>query len=210
MAQFLYSSCLFCLQQKPETLFQHRSYSSSQMHLSLYLEAVAQTCSAKKVFLEISQNSQENTCASLYFNKVAGLTLSKQRLWQYFPVTFAKFLRTLFLTEHLRWLLLYKIIKASINTILVTLWLILKICLSAEINFWKTPLRITFKNLRSFQDKYLWRSSILVKALSLRFAVILLTILKLMVLRKFIIILSALTGNFSGDYILINFLFSLL
>ena len=27
----------------------------------LHLEAVAQTCSAKKVFLEISQYSQENT-----------------------------------------------------------------------------------------------------------------------------------------------------
>ena len=27
----------------------------------------------KKVFLEISQNSQENTCASLFFHKVAGL-----------------------------------------------------------------------------------------------------------------------------------------
>ena len=26
-------------------------------------EAVAQMCSVKKVFLEISQNSQENTCA---------------------------------------------------------------------------------------------------------------------------------------------------
>ena len=26
-------------------------------------EAVAQRCSVKKVFLEISQNSQENTCA---------------------------------------------------------------------------------------------------------------------------------------------------
>ena len=41
----------------------------------LYLEAVAQACSVKKVFLEISENSLENTCASLYFNKVAGLTL---------------------------------------------------------------------------------------------------------------------------------------
>ena len=28
-----------------------------------YLEAVARRCSIKKVFLEISQNSQENTCA---------------------------------------------------------------------------------------------------------------------------------------------------
>ena len=29
--------------------------------LQLYLEAVAQTCSVKKVFLEISQNAQQNT-----------------------------------------------------------------------------------------------------------------------------------------------------
>ena len=36
-------------------------------------------------------------------------TLSKRRLWhrcRYFPVNFAKFLRTPFFTEHLRWLLL--------------------------------------------------------------------------------------------------------
>ena len=31
------------------------------------LEAVDQRCSVKKVFLEISQNSQENTC--VFFNK---------------------------------------------------------------------------------------------------------------------------------------------
>ena len=30
-------------------------------------EAVARTCSIKKVFLEISQNSQENTCARVSF-----------------------------------------------------------------------------------------------------------------------------------------------
>ena len=30
-------------------------------------EAVVQRCSVKKVFLEISQNSQENTCARVYF-----------------------------------------------------------------------------------------------------------------------------------------------
>ena len=56
-------------------------------------------------------------------------------------------------------------------SILVALLLILKICLSVEINFWKTPLRITFKNLRSFQGKDVWRSSILAKVLSLRFTV---------------------------------------
>ena len=48
---------------------------------------------------------------SLFFNKVAVLrpaTLFKKRLWHScFPVNFAKFLRTPFLTGHLRWLLLY-------------------------------------------------------------------------------------------------------
>ena len=34
---------------------------------SVVLEAVAQRCSVKKVFLEISQNSQENTCARVSF-----------------------------------------------------------------------------------------------------------------------------------------------
>ena len=32
-----------------------------------YLEVVARRCSLKKVFLEISQNSQENTCARVSF-----------------------------------------------------------------------------------------------------------------------------------------------
>ena len=33
----------------------------------LQLEAVVRRCSVKKVFLEISQNSQENTCARASF-----------------------------------------------------------------------------------------------------------------------------------------------
>ena len=32
-----------------------------------YSEAAVQRCSVKKVSLEISQNSQENTCARVYF-----------------------------------------------------------------------------------------------------------------------------------------------
>ena len=50
-------------------------------------------CSVKKVFSEISQNSQENTCARLFFNKVAGLSLCRRC----FPMNFVKFLRTPFL-----------------------------------------------------------------------------------------------------------------
>ena len=68
--------------------------------LKLFTEAVSQRSSVKKAFLEIRQNSQENTCARV--------SLLKMRLWRRcFPVNFKKFLRTSFLTEHLRWLLLY-------------------------------------------------------------------------------------------------------
>ena len=49
----------------------------------------------KKCFLEISQNSQENTCARVFFYKAADLTpttLLKKRLWhRCSPVNFAKF-----------------------------------------------------------------------------------------------------------------------
>ena len=63
-------------------------------------EAATRGVLYKKVFLEISQNLQENICAIVFFNKVASLrpaTLLKKRLWHmYFPVNFAKFLRTSF------------------------------------------------------------------------------------------------------------------
>ena len=52
----------------------------------------------------------KHLCQSLFFNKVAGLgpaTLLKKRLrYRCFPLNIAKFLKTPFLTKHLRWLLL--------------------------------------------------------------------------------------------------------
>ena len=81
------------------------------------LEAVSRRCSVKKVFLKISQNSQENTCARVSFliklHAIGGVlrrsaTLLKKRLWhRCFPVNFPKFSRTPFFIKHLRWLLLY-------------------------------------------------------------------------------------------------------
>ena len=59
----------------------------------------------KKVFIKISQNSQEtglgkHLCQSLFFNKVAGLRpailLIKRLRHRCFPMKFGKFLRTLF------------------------------------------------------------------------------------------------------------------
>ena len=38
-----------------------------QTRKQIIVKAVAQRCSMKKVFLEISQNSQENTCARVSF-----------------------------------------------------------------------------------------------------------------------------------------------
>ena len=68
-----------------------------------YLEAVIQRCSVKKVLSEISENSQENTCARASFLvklQAWGLrpaTLLKKRLLhRCFPVNFVKFLITPF------------------------------------------------------------------------------------------------------------------
>ena len=50
----------------------------------IFQEAVAQTCSVKKAFLEISQNSQENTCAKASFLmklQAPPATSLKKRLW---------------------------------------------------------------------------------------------------------------------------------
>ena len=64
----------------------------------------------KKVVFRISQNSQENTHARDSFLiklLVLSLQLYKKSLWhRSFRVILAKFLRTPFFTEHLRWPLL--------------------------------------------------------------------------------------------------------
>ena len=67
-------------------------------------------CSIKKgVLRNFAKFTGKHMRQSLFFNKVASLrpvTLLKKRLWHRgFPVNFAKFLRTSFFTEHLRWLL---------------------------------------------------------------------------------------------------------
>ena len=67
----------------------------------------------KKVFLEISQNSQENTCDRVSF-------LIKLTLAQVFPVNFAKFLRTPFFIEYLWWLLL-KVLTSYIDYVMFML-----------------------------------------------------------------------------------------
>ena len=61
----------------------------------------------KKVLLEISQNSQENTCTSVSFLiKLQAIslrppTLLKKRLWQVFSCEFCEISKNIFSTEHL-------------------------------------------------------------------------------------------------------------
>ena len=66
------------------------------------MEAVTQRCSVEKVYLEVPQNSQENTYVRVSFLiklQASGLQLYlKRRLWhRCFTVNVAKFLRTPFL-----------------------------------------------------------------------------------------------------------------
>ena len=73
----------------------------------------------KKVFLEILENSQENTCARVSFViklKAEACNFIKKRIWHScFPVNFEKLLRTPFLAEHLWWLLQNNSRKISLH-----------------------------------------------------------------------------------------------
>ena len=57
------------------------------------------TCSIKKMFLKMSQSSQEkHLCQNLFLVKLKAFNFIKKKLQHnYFPVNFAKFLRTTFL-----------------------------------------------------------------------------------------------------------------
>ena len=78
----------------------------------------------KKVFLEISKKfTGKHLCQSLFFNKAAGLrpaTLLKKRLWhRCFLVNFSKFLRTPFSQNTSGRLLLMRIWKAILFSLLL-------------------------------------------------------------------------------------------
>ena len=76
----------------------------------LNIEEVVQRCSVKKVFLEISQNLQENTCARVSFliklQALACNFIKKETLAQVFSYEFCETSNKTFLLEHLWWLLL--------------------------------------------------------------------------------------------------------
>ena len=72
----------------------------------------------KGVLRNFEKFTRKHLYQSLLFNKAADLrtvTLLKKRFWyRCFPVNFSKFLKTLSIAEHLRWLLL----KTSVNQLI--------------------------------------------------------------------------------------------
>ena len=133
------------------------------------------------MLLKISQNSHENTCGRASFlTKLQAwrpATLLKKRLWhRCFAVNFTKFLRTPFLTEHIRWLLLdfwkhepfYVYVQVLIRTItkfsnndgnfghlcVRTKWMILRNSLISEAAFRRCSSNL--KNFEIFTGKQLW------------------------------------------------------
>ena len=103
----------------------------------------------KKVFLKISRNSLENTCAIVSFliklhaakrHSSRHVTLLKKRLWDWcFPVNFAKFLRTPFFIEHLRWLLLW----------VEALHFVKDLYILKKVQEWTTYWKTAFKKIQS-------------------------------------------------------------
>ena len=94
--------------------------------MRLWSEAVAGRYSVKKVFLEMPQNSQENTCVRFSFliklqeltqASASGLQLYLKRDTGVFLWIFEISKNTFFFTEHLQWLLLsWKLIMITLNT----------------------------------------------------------------------------------------------
>ena len=68
-------------------------------------EAVIRWCSVEKVFLKISQNSQENTCTRVSSRLRSTTLLKKETLAQVFSCKFCEISKNTFFTKHLRWLL---------------------------------------------------------------------------------------------------------
>ena len=66
-------------------------------------------CFVKKVFLEISQNAQENTCARVSFSIKACNSIEKETLAQVFSCEFCEIYKNTFYIELLWWLLLFSV-----------------------------------------------------------------------------------------------------
>ena len=108
----------------------------------------------KRVSLEIAQSSQGNTCSRVSFLiKLQACALLKQRLWhRCFPVNFAKFLRTPFLTEYFRWPLLFciLILKKCISRTYIMPYMYVYNCISRNYGNCGYFVKASWKNRKNF------------------------------------------------------------
>ena len=78
---------------------------------SLYRSSRLQMFFETDVLKNFSIFTGKHLCRGFFFNKVAGLHawdfIKKRLQYRCFPVNIAKFLRTAFIKQHLRWLLLF-------------------------------------------------------------------------------------------------------
>ena len=103
----------------------------------------------RKLFVVIIHDSQKQSPGSVLLKRLRPAILLKERLWhRCFPVNFTKILRTPFLTEHLRWLLL----DSTLNIFL------------KEFSLVKIEAAIHLRNFlslsRMFQNNFLFRTLI--------------------------------------------------
>ena len=75
--------------------------------VSYHSETVVQGCSVKKVFLEISQISQENSLPSFSIKNKACNFIKRGTLAYEFSCEFCQISKNTFFVKHLWWLLLY-------------------------------------------------------------------------------------------------------
>ena len=105
------------------------------------------------MFIKISQNPHENTCARVYFfTKVAGslLLFIKKRLWhRFFSVNYAKFLRTPFLQNTSGWLLLRNVFELSNKETAKGTWVSAKIATTSKMCLKLTVIDIVLVSLLS-------------------------------------------------------------
>ena len=109
-------------------IYLNKSFGEQRISSQFYTICADERSSRSEVFCkkDILRNFAKFTgkqlCQSLFLNKVASLrpaTLLKKSLWhRCFPLNFSKFLRTLFFTEHLRWLLFWWIVFTSLTSFL--------------------------------------------------------------------------------------------
>ena len=97
-----YYGCIWCLSFfYSHTFIVTPTEKKKNQHEGIKNRSSHQRCSIRGVIRNFTKFTRKHLCQSLFFNKVAGLrpaTLLKKRLWRrYFPVNFAKFLRTSFL-----------------------------------------------------------------------------------------------------------------